>query len=274
MFSVLLSTYYGDRQIWLGEALESMLKQTILPQQFVVVADGPLPESHHQLITKYKKLFEKKFVSFDLLYLSENKGLGFALKAGANICKMPYVVRMDSDDISTPTRLEELKALINENPMISVFGAMIEEFNKEPGDIKRLRRVPVSHDSIVKHSYFYNPINHVTACIKRSSLFAVGSYETVLWHEDYFLWIKMIFNGYRFYNLNQVHVHVRVDGFNNRRSGLKYLLSEQQFAHRCVENRYWSKLNAAVYMMPRVLIRLLPNRVVGVVYQLLRTARG
>ena len=63
MFSVLLSTYHGDRQIWLGEALESMLKQTILPQQFVVVADGPLPESHHQLIAKYKKLFEKKFVS-------------------------------------------------------------------------------------------------------------------------------------------------------------------------------------------------------------------
>ena len=81
----------------------------------------------------------------------------------------------------------------------------------------------------------------------------------------------MIFNGYRFYNLNQVHVHVRVDGFNSRRSGLKYLLSEKQFAHRCVENRYWSMFNAAVYMMPRVLIRLLPNRVVGVVYQLLRT---
>lgn len=272
MFSVLMSTHFGDRHIWLGEALESVLRQTVLPQQFVVVADGPLPKFHYQIISKYKKLFEGNSVSFDLLQMPENKGLGLALKAGASICKMPYIVRMDSDDISTLTRIEELKTVINEYPEVSVFGAMIEEFIKEPGDIKRLRKVPISHALIAKHSYFYNPMNHVTVCIKRSALLAVGSYEPVLWHEDYFLWIKMICNGYKFYNLNQVHVDVRVDGLNNRRRGLQYLLSEKQFALRCVEHRYWSVFNAVVYMLPRVFVRLLPKRVIGVVYQLVRSA--
>lgn len=272
MFSVLMSTYAGDRHNWLCEALESLLRQTILPKQFVVVADGLLPKSHYRLISKYKKLFEDNSVSFDLLQLPENRGLGFALKAGASICKMPYIVRMDSDDIATLTRLEELETLINECPAISVFGAMIEEFIETPGDIKRLRKVPISHELIVKHSNFYNPMNHVTVCIKRSSLLAVGSYEPVLWHEDYFLWVKMISSGYKFYNLNQVHVNVRVNGLNNRRSGLKYLLSEKQFAHRCVERQYWSVFNAVVYMLPRVIVRLLPKRVIGVVYQLVRSS--
>lgn len=271
MFSVLMSTYSGDNVLHLKEALDSIANQTYQPLQIVIVADGPLGSEHYDLLVEYQQLFERNGVSFDILSLSENQGLGLALKAGSEKCRMPYIVRMDSDDLSVSDRLEKLRRIVEAHPDYVVIGAMIEEFKIVPGDLGRKRVVPLDHEAIVRRSYHFNPMNHVTTCIKRSVLLQVEGYDSVLWHEDYFLWLKLIANGYKLHNIDEVHVNVRVSGLNDRRGGYKYYLSEKYFASRCVSEGFWTKWDSLIYLLPRSIIRFMPKKIIGVAYGILRT---
>ena len=54
-----------------------------------------------------------------------------------------------------------------------------------------------------------SPMNHVTVCIRNETLKSLGSYEHMLWHEDYFLWLKLLGGGANFKNMNESHVYVR-----------------------------------------------------------------
>ena len=63
-----------------------------------------------------------------------------------------------------------------------------------------------------------NPMNHVTACIKRSALMKAGGYQTLLLLEDYLLWLNMIISGAKLANINESLVYVRVgNGFDSKR---------------------------------------------------------
>ena len=99
-FSVLMSVYYKDNPVWLKQAVDSVLNNTIKPNQIVVVIDGQIPNELEQVITEYKE-------SLDILRLEKNSGLGAALQQGLLKCKYPLVARMDSDDISLPGRFEK-----------------------------------------------------------------------------------------------------------------------------------------------------------------------
>ena len=58
----------------------------------------------------------------------------------------------------------------------------------------------------------------MTACIRRSALTDVGGYVPLPLMEDYYLWVRMIAKGYKFANINETLVYVRVgNGFNSKR---------------------------------------------------------
>ena len=43
-YSVLMSVYFKENPNWLEYSIESMMNQTIKPDEFVLVEDGPLTE--------------------------------------------------------------------------------------------------------------------------------------------------------------------------------------------------------------------------------------
>ena len=51
-YSVLMSVYYKEKAEYLELAIESMLNQTVPPEQFVIVEDGPLTDELEQVIQK------------------------------------------------------------------------------------------------------------------------------------------------------------------------------------------------------------------------------
>ena len=53
-YSVLMSVYYKENAEFLKQAIESMLKQTVLPDQIVLVEDGPLNENLDAVIAEYE----------------------------------------------------------------------------------------------------------------------------------------------------------------------------------------------------------------------------
>jgi glycosyltransferase involved in cell wall biosynthesis len=271
MFSVLISVYKSDSDRFFFDALDSILKQTFLPAQVVLVCDGPLNNSLEEVVEEFKTKFSVNNILFKVARLKVNVGLGGALAHGVKYCTENFIVRMDSDDLSLENRLELTKNFIDSNPGFSVYGGQIEEFNVIVGDLGRLREVPLTHSSILKYAKLRNPMNHVTVCINRQVLGEVGSYESVLYHEDYYLWVKYISLGKRLVNLPNVLVHVRVgNDLIGRRAGSKYLQYEIEFVSKCIEIGFFNRLNGFIYLFPRCILRFLPHRVLAYVYKKIR----
>lgn len=55
-FSVAMCVYGKDNPKWFDEALESIFKQTLPPDEIVLVVDGPIPNEIEDIIMKYKNI--------------------------------------------------------------------------------------------------------------------------------------------------------------------------------------------------------------------------
>lgn len=58
-FSVAMSVYGKDNPEWFDSALESLLNQTVRPNEIVLVVDGPVPNSVQDVIDKYTEIFAR-----------------------------------------------------------------------------------------------------------------------------------------------------------------------------------------------------------------------
>ena len=216
-YSVLMSVYKNDNPDYLKVALESIYdKQTRKPDEIVVVFDGPLNDTLYSVLNEFQKGREDvvKYYPQDI-----NRGLGQALRIGAEKCTGDYILRMDSDDISDSKRFEKQIAYAEAHPEFDAMGCDIAEFDKDPfSEQMRTRVCPKNHEEIERMAKKRNPMNHVTACIKRSSLEKCGGYQSLLLLEDYLLWLNMITSGAKLSNINESLVYVRVgNGFDNKR---------------------------------------------------------
>lgn len=272
MFSILLSCYKNDSPKYLQDALSSILGQSYLPKQIVIICDGPLPKITNDILKEYSDLFHSSSIETIIHRLRVNRGLGYALSVGVNLCSEDYVVRMDSDDISRPHRLNSLKSILNSDPLVDFVGSYIEEFNTTPGDLNRIRTVPLSNYDIVKGASKFNPMNHVTVCMKKNTVLK-DNYCQILWHEDYFLWLKHINQGSIFRNVPDVHVDVRIADLGNRRVGFKYIIAEWKFVYKCFKAKYFTFFNCLTYLSPRFVYRLLPSSVSNFAYSILRSKK-
>lgn len=266
MFSILMSCYIKDNPDHLRISLDSILDQTILPREIVLVSDGDLLTDHIEVINSTISRCPA-VVNFIWHRLPVNIGLGLALNAGLKLCTGEYIVRHDSDDVAVRTRLAKLKFFINLNPSTHVFGSYIAEFTDDPYKSVCIRRVPLWHHEIVRRSYIRNPMNHVSVCFRRD----IGSnlvYPNLLSHEDYGLWLMLIKQGYSFRNIDEVHVLVRTDSnMYSRRKGLKYIYSEYAFCIYCHSVIGWSLSNVIIYFFSRLIFRLLPIKFLHFFYK-------
>lgn len=274
MLSVLMSVYYKDSPSDLRQALSSLLSQSVLAEEVVIVLDGHVGKELTIELENFKCKARELNVTVKIAPLDENIGLGGALNYGTTLCSSDYIVRMDSDDLCAHDRFQTLVNFIKRNPRVDVIGGQVEEFQNEPGDLSRLRIVPEQHEAIVKFSKWRSPMNHVTVCIKRDVLLNSGGYESVLYKEDYFLWLKLIKYGAIFANLPNVHVHVRVgNGMVGRRHGLKFFKYEYAFTKLAVNRGYFSGIRGIMFLIPRFLTRILPVGILENIYSFLLRRR-
>lgn len=245
-YSVLMSVYKSDSPEYLKTALNSIYgEQTKKPDEIVVVQDGPVPEEIIQVLKGFEDSISNKTTDnmknsssskdgsqnsepcrFVPVPLPKNLGLGGALAEGAKHCTCDYIFRMDSDDVSDPCRFEKMDAYLQKHPEVDVLGTDIGEFEENPEEVLRTRSCPCEFDDIVKMGKKRNPMNHVTAAIRRSALEGVGGYKPLALVEDYYLWVRMIAHGYRLANINETLVYVRIgNGFGKRRSSKQRIKS-------------------------------------------------
>ena len=216
-FSVLMTTYHGEKPEFLEQSLNSVLvDQTVKPDQLVLVLDGPVGEQLEQVVKKFESQFP---CVVEVVRCPENQGQSKASAEGMKYVKHDLVARMDSDDISVKDRFEKQLKIYEDNPSLSVVGGWIAEFCLDPNSADSIRQVPEMHDSITKMFKKRMPINNVTAMIKKDAIERAGGYGRDTVNEDYSLYARMWVNGDTFYNAQEVFVMVRTgNGMTARRS--------------------------------------------------------
>lgn len=267
-FSVLISVYEKEEPLFFEQSLRSVLiDQTKIPDELVIVKDGPLTIGLEEVINKYQDKFSNivKIVS-----LKENKGLGEALKIGLEHCSHELVARMDSDDISICTRFEKQIDFMKDNPNISVVGSYISEFYSDPWDLKFTRITPQRHNDIKSMLKRRNPMNHVTVMFRKSDVQNVGGYKHLFYLEDYYLWARLIGHGFNLGNIEETLVSVRTgEDMYKRRSNPEYIKSWRLLQNEMLQMKLINHLDYLINMINIVAFIYLPSGIKENVYKIL-----
>lgn len=263
-YSVLMSVYYKESPENLKTAMDSMFVQSIPPDEFVLICDGPLTSELDNVIDEKEREYPNVL---RVVRFSENRGLGNALQSGLRKCKFDIVARMDSDDISLPDRCKKQLDYLEKHPEVSLVGGAIAEFQTDPSIICSKRIVPEKHEEIVEFSKFRNPFNHMTLMYRKKDVMSAGGYRHFQYLEDYYLWIRMFIRGYKGHNLQDVLVYARIgNGMLQRRSGLEYAKSQNKLFGFMLKNNYITKIQYAKAIMSRTIISICPHFVRKLAY--------
>lgn len=255
-FSVLLSVYRKECPFFLQQSLDSILCQTLLPNEIVLVKDGPLTDELERVIACYVI----KHPVLKVISLSVNQGLGKALNEGLKHCSFDLIARMDTDDIAKPNRFEKQVAVFEKNSTIDVVGAWVDEFEDDYKNVVSIRKLPEQHNEIYRFARMRNPINHPVVMFRKSAVLAVGGYQHFPLLEDYYLWVRMLNAKAKFYNIQESLLYFRFSTVMlKRRGGWKYAVNELKFHYKMWKMHFVSFSGFLKNISTHFVIRILPN---------------
>lgn len=117
-FSVVIPLY--NKENYVENALKSILNQTFIDYEVLIVNDGSTDKSVERVIPF---LSEK----IQLIHHSENRGLSATRNTGIEKASTNYITFLDADDLWKPTFLETIHRLIITFPEARIFGTNYEE---------------------------------------------------------------------------------------------------------------------------------------------------
>ena len=264
-FSVLMSLYIKEKAEYLDDALASVLKQTVKPDEIVIVYDGPITTELRNVVENY---ISKNPGLIKVIENPENKGLGLALADGVPQCKYELIARMDTDDICREDRFEKQLQEFAKDPTIDICGSHILEFEGNKDNIVAQRRVPLVDKGIREYQKRRDGFNHVSVMFKKKSVLAAGNYQSCLLMEDTLLWANMFMNGAKGMNIDDFLVYVRIGkDMYERRGGLDYYKKYKAGRKKVYETGYISWVDYKITLLIQFIVAVIPNRVRGFVFK-------
>ena len=264
-FSVLMSVYARENPLFMHESLQSVLASSVLPDELVLVEDGPIGATLRAVIDDFRTRLPIRSVP-----LAFNLGLPGALNAGLAQSSHDIVARFDTDDICEPARFESQLAYLDDHPEVAAVGAAVQEFDLNSGQKLGVRAPPTSHEALLVFARLSSPFNHPATMYRKSAVLSVGAYPTHMKvaFEDYALWVRMMLAGYRLANLPEVLVHMRAGAAQaSRRRGWRYAKQEINFALDFRKAGFFNTWQCLRFVVLRVPIRFLPKKQVSAMYR-------
>ena len=208
-----MGVYHKDNSEFFCQAMDSILNQTKKSNDIVLVIDGPI---YDELLDNVKE-YISKYPEIHPIWLPKNIGQGRAFQQALPECLNEIVFRMDSDDISVPTRFEKQLNYLIKHPEVKVLSSTISEFIDNVENIVTIKKVPERNDEIIRFSHRWNPINQPSAVFYKSVIISVGSYQDFYRYEDYYLWVRVLDAGYIAANIQESLLFYRLSSENIKR---------------------------------------------------------
>jgi len=213
--SVVMSVYNGE--LYLEEAIDSILNQTLKDFEFIIVNDGST-DSSLDIIQSYD---DKRIIVLN----QKNVGLAKALNNGITIARGKYIARMDADDISMPERLDRQLKFLALNKDYAVVGSNAE-FIDMNGNYLYTSNYPLDNDK-VKNLFPQSPFFHSSTMFNKQMFENTGRYNEKVKHhfEDRILWVNIAKYG-KLQNIQEPLIKYRIvpSGISNRnkKTGIIY----------------------------------------------------
>lgn len=244
-YSVLMSVYHKEKAQYLQESIKSTMEQTVPPDDFVLVCDGPLTKELNAAVENAQQQYGD---ILQVIRLERNMGLKNALNAGLPCCKNELVARMDSDDICHKERAKLQLQCFRRRPDLGIVSGTVEEFDGGIERIVSVKTLPRNDAEIRKYARTRSPFNHPAVMYKKSHVLAVGGYPGPTLYEDYALWINLLAAGVKGHNLPQTLVYMRVDnGLYERRGGWEYVKKAATFRWELFSQKQYCSLWESLY---------------------------
>lgn len=180
--SVVIPTY--NREEFLADAIDSVLSQTLMPLEVIVVDDGSTDASG-KLLNKYQDKIK--------IIRQKNSGVSVARNSGIRIARGSIIAFLDSDDIWLPNKLERQIGHFETDLSVSVVHSDV--FLLENGHRRRAREGREKFSGRCYSQFFLGtpafPILS-TVAVRASALRHVGYFDEQLrTSEDIDLWLRI-----------------------------------------------------------------------------------
>ena len=263
-FTVVMSVYKNDKPEYLGLAVDSLLNQTVNPDEIIIIFDGPVTSRIESLLASYSHYENIKFIK-----LPKNVGLASSRKEAIKNAKFDIIAVMDSDDICELDRFEKQIKVIQENSEMVVSG-WIEEFNDTPKDKGVIRKTPTNSQHIISYGKWRNPINHVTLMFTRKAYDCAGGYSSLRHSEDWDLISRMLVKGVKVIGIPHVLVNVRAGNeMIERRRNIEQFKGELRLFLKMYKVGFLNFFQLLGNMLIRIVLRVLPRFITKLTYKYL-----
>lgn len=243
--SVVLPVYNGE--LTLERALNSILRQSLMPAEIIVVNDGS-SDSTECVLREY-------FGNPNIIVITneQNRGLVFSLNRGIDAATSKWIARIDADDIWQKNHLKNIYHWTTDNNELVLIGGRAEihdEYNK----LISLSSGPFNCEKLKSALIKDNPFVHSAVMFKKDVFLQAGKYCNAYKWEDYDLWINMLSYGCGCIVKDITAVHIK---YSNSLSSVEKLTSlEERLKLQMKACKRLMKGNA--YILHR--IRLIPYR--------------
>lgn len=199
--SVLMSAYNSEKYI--AEAIESILNQTFTDFEFVIINDGSTDHTP-EIIAEYARRDKRiKFINN-----KKNAGIISALNQGLEFCHGKYIARMDSDDISLPTRFATQVEYLDAHPECGACSSWAEKFGSNIIKDKILTYMPTVKllDFLIYGDRVLNPGSMIRrSVIVDNNIKYDPQYK---YAEDYKFWTEIVKHA-EIHNLQEILLNYR-----------------------------------------------------------------
>ncbi|MDZ4202896.1 MAG: glycosyltransferase [Gallionella sp.] len=199
--SVVLPVYNGEK--YLAEAIESVLTQTFVDFELIVVDDGSIDDSPNILL-KYQDIDPRVRV-----VVRENKGLPATLNDSIDMARGEWIVRMDQDDICSPERLACQYEYMQQHPDVVVLGSAANFMDAE-GHVLCTYLPPVDDDAL-RRIFPSSPFIHPSVIFRKDNYCRAGKYpEKMKWGGEDVVFFGRLAGFGKLHNLRKALVNYRL----------------------------------------------------------------
>ncbi len=179
---------------FIGEAIDSTLRQTYADFELIVVDDGSTDGTPDMV---------RRYADPRLRLICRPPGYIASLNAGLDCCRGEYIARMDADDRMEPVRLERQLEVMERMPDVALCSSPAVVFGAVQGRVGDFFHGRV--DCPLLRLFSGNFVVHPSVMLRRSFLLRHGlRYEEGYpYAEDFRLWTGIALKGGAFYVMDE-----------------------------------------------------------------------
>jgi Glycosyltransferases involved in cell wall biogenesis len=196
LVSVVIPCYNAEK--FIRPAIDSIINQTYRNLEILLIDDGST-DSTPEILNHYARADARVKV----IRNSENRKLIYTLNRGVAQATGYYLARMDADDISDLTRIEKQVNFMTQHPELDGCSTGYLKINVNGKELTFSNPKALNNTALKFISFFSTPLSHA-ALLAKTQVMKENPYDPEFIHsEDYELFSRMIFKGYRFANINE-----------------------------------------------------------------------